>query len=86
MALRTIGIEADPAKRIRKRQGKTITDFRKMRDLSVDELAALVGVTPGAIRHWEGGRYSPRQHHQVKLAKALNTTWGSLFALDGEAA
>ncbi len=84
--VRTIGIEPDPAKRIRKRQGRTIADFRKMRGMSVDELANLVEVTPGAIRHWEGGRYSPRQHHQVRLAKALNTTWGSLFALDGEAA
>lgn len=81
-----VGVEPDPSKRIRLRQGEDIRNTRKLRGLSVEELAERIGCTPGAIRHWETGRYSPRQHHQVAIAKALDVPWGVLFALSGEAA
>lgn len=84
--VRTIGIEPDTGKRIRKRQGKAIRSTRELRDLSAEELADLVGVTVGAIRHWETGRFTPKQAHQVAVASALGVPWGVLFGLDGEAA
>lgn len=79
-----VGTERDPAKRIRKRQGKAIRQVRKMRGLSGRELAVLVGVTPGAMSQWETGLHSPRQHHQTALATALDVPWSTIFGLDGE--
>lgn len=84
--VRTFGIEPDPGKRIRKRQGKAIRESREMLGVSVDELAAALDVTPGAVSHWETGRHSPKQAHQVAIAKTLRVPWSVLFGLDGEAA
>lgn len=83
-----VGVEPDPAKRIRLKQGDAIRSTRKIRGYSVEEFAEMLDppVTPGAVRHWETGRYSPRQHHQVQIARALGVPWGVLFALNGEAA
>lgn len=81
-----IGTEKDPAKRIRQRQGKAIRQVRQMRGMTIEELASVVGVTDGAISQWETGRFSPRQHHQVAVAKALDVPWSTLFGLDGEVA
>lgn len=81
-----IGTEVDPALRIRKRQGKTIRQLRKMRGLTSQELAAEIGVTPGAVSQWEHGVHSPRQHHQTSIARALDVPWSTIFGLDGEAA
>jgi transcriptional regulator with XRE-family HTH domain len=82
----TIGVEPDPSKRIRLRQGRAIRSTRELRQMSTEELAEAVDVTPGAVRHWETGRYSPRQHHQVALAAVLGVPHGVLFGLDGVAA
>lgn len=76
----------DPAKRIRQRQGKAIRQVREMRGMSTAELAENIGVTVGAISQWETGRFSPRQHLQVAIAKALDVPWSTIFGLDGEAA
>lgn len=84
--VRTLGIEADPAKRIRKRQGKAIRETRELKQLSIEEFAELLKVSPGAVSHWETGRYTPRAAKQVAIAKALGVPWGVLFGLDGEAA
>lgn len=84
--VKQIGIEPDPAKRIRRRQGRTIREVRELRSMSIDDLAERVGVSPGAVSHWENGRFSPRQHHQTSLARALQVPWSTLFGLDGEAA
>lgn len=81
-----IGIEPDPSKRIRLKQGRAIRSTRELRGISVDGLADQIEVTPGAIRHWETGRYTPKQAHQVAIARALGVPWGVLFGLDGEAA
>lgn len=80
--VRTYGVEPDPAKRIRKRQGQLIRETRELHELSIDEFAELLSVSPGAVSHWETGRYTPRQHHQVAIAKTLNVTWNSIFGLD----
>lgn len=84
--VRTFGIESDPRKRIRTRQGDAIRSTRELRGYSTEEFAEMLDVTPGAVRHWEVGRYSPRPHHQVAIAKALQVPWGVLFNLDAEVA
>lgn len=86
MAVRKIGTEKDPAKRIRQRQGRALRQIREMRGLSMEELAQVVGVTDGAISQWETGRFTPRQHHQVAVARALDVPWSTIFGLDGEVA
>ena len=82
-----VGRERDPAKRIRQRQGSTIRKIREdIRQLSVEEFAERLDVTPGAVRHWETGRYSPRPHHQVAIARTLDVPWSTIFGLDAESA
>ena len=76
------GKEPDPAKRIRLGQGNRIRSTRKLRQMSIEDFAAAVGVTPGAVSQWETGRFAPRQHVQVKIATVLDVPWSSLFGLD----
>lgn len=80
--VRTFGKEVDPGKRIRKAQGKDIRELRKLKGLSIQEFAEAVGVTEGAVSQWELGGYSPRPHHQVRIAAIFDVTWSSLFGLD----
>jgi len=81
-----LGREPDLGKRIRTRQGAKIREVRKIRQMSTASLAEKIGVTEGAIIHWETGRYSPKQVHQVAVARALDVPWSVLFSIDGEAA
>jgi transcriptional regulator with XRE-family HTH domain len=82
-----IGREPNPAKRIRQRQGETIRKIRKdIRRLSIGEFAEALGVTPGAVSQWETGRFTPRQEMQVRIARALDVPWSTIFGLDAESA
>lgn len=81
-----LGSEPDPAKRIRHRQGEKIRKTRQLRQMTVADLAAQVGVHESAISHWETGRFAPRQHHQLALARALDVPHSMIFGLDAEAA
>lgn len=81
-----VGVEPDVAKRIRGKQGSTIRKVRELRGLTIEELAVKVAVSPGAVSQWECGRFTPRQHLQIKLASVLDVPWSTLFGLDGEAA
>lgn len=80
--VKTFGLEPDAAKRIRTQQGKTMREVRELRGLSIKELADSIGVTHGAVSHWECGRVSPRQHHQVEIARTLGVPWSTIFGLD----
>jgi transcriptional regulator with XRE-family HTH domain len=80
----TIGREPDAALRIRQSQGRKIRRLRKLRDKTATELAAEVGVSAGAISQWETGRVTPRQQHQLAIAKALDVEWSTIFDLDSE--
>ena len=80
------GHEPDPAKRIRRRQGEVIRKARTLRGITRQDLAETLGVTVGAISQWENGTTSPRQHHQVAVARALDVPWSMIFGLDAEAA
>lgn len=79
-----VGHESDPSKRRRQRQGETIRKVRKLRDMSIEELATSCGVTVGAVSQWETGRFTPRQEMQVRIARALDVPWSTLFGLDAE--
>lgn len=79
-----MGHEADPAKRRRQRQGETIRKVRKLREMSADQLAEACGVTVGAVSQWETGRFTPRQEMQVRIARALDVPWSTIFGLDAE--
>ena len=80
-----MGVEPDPAKRLRQKQGALIRQCREMRGMTIAELAEAVGATIGAVSHWENGRYTPRQEFQIRLAKALSVPWSTIFGLDAEA-
>lgn len=75
-----------PDESIRRRQGDRIRQFREFRELTQQHIANELGVTKAAVSSWECGTSTPRQAHQVALAKALNSPWSALFGLDGEAA
>lgn len=79
-----IGHDPDPAKRRRVRQGQTIRKIRTLRQMSVAELAERCDVTVGAVSQWETGRFTPRQEMQVRIARALDVPWSTIFALDAE--
>lgn len=71
---------------IRRRQGDRIRQFREFRNMTQQHIAAELGVTKAAVSSWECGNSTPRQAHQVALAKVLGSPWSALFGLDGEAA
>jgi transcriptional regulator with XRE-family HTH domain len=75
-----------PGEALRRRQGGRIKDFRQLRKMSQSDLAGACSVTKAAVSEWENGKSTPRQHLQVKIAKALDAPWSALFGLDGEAA
>lgn len=54
--------------------------------MTQQHIAAELGVTKAAVSSWECGNSTPRQAHQVALAKVLGSPWSALFGLDGEAA
>lgn len=80
------GTEPDAAKRLRKHRGKLIRDTRNARGMSVEEFAQQLGVTVGAVSHWETGRFTPRPDKQLLIAQVLNVPWSLLFGLDGQVA
>lgn len=88
----TSGSDPNPARRLRARQGAKIRTHREFRKWTIAQLAARmceqegITITVAAISDWERGVSTPRPHHQVALAKALDTPWSSLFSLDDAAA
>lgn len=60
--------------------------LRRQKGLSVKELAALVGVTGGAVSQWENGTKSPRRDRLEALADALDTTVDYLQGKEEKAA
>lgn len=51
-----------------------IKKARLIAGISQIELAAKIGVTPGAVCQWENGRTRPNVRMLKPLAEALNTT------------
>ena len=55
------------------RERHTLREWRKLRDLSVEELATAAQVTVGTIYSVERNRHQPRHETMQKFAKALST-------------
>jgi transcriptional regulator with XRE-family HTH domain len=82
-----IRVGTDPADvALRRRQGESIRKIRTLRGMAIVELAEQVGVSPSAVSHWENARWTPRQNQQLRIAKALDVPWSTIFGLDGEVA
>lgn len=59
--------------------GSRIKDARIRKNLTQRELAALVGVTNGAIANYEAGTSSPKEPVMFKLLEALEVDANYLF-------
>lgn len=81
----TFGSEPDQGKRIRKTQGLRIRTARKMRGITIAEMASALGVHASAISQWEAGRTSPRPEMQIAISRTLGCAPSFLFNLDAEA-
>jgi transcriptional regulator with XRE-family HTH domain len=55
--------------------GELTRHYREAAKLSLEEVAAKLGVSPGAVGHWETGRTSPRRGNAIKLDR--------MFSADG---
>lgn len=53
--------------------------LRNEKNLSANEVAAAVGVTPVTIFYYESGSRSPRDEVKKKLAELYGVTVGELF-------
>ena len=62
--------------------GKSISRYRKLRDLTQAELAAKINVHQTQITHWETERSKPRKEYLTKLSEALGVTMDDL--VDGD--
>jgi len=49
-----------------------LIEARTARGISAAGLAELLGVSPGAVSHWETGKYAPRQDSLEAIAEKLN--------------
>ena len=54
--------------------GENIRRYRKARELSIVRLAERVGMTEGAIRHYESGIRTPGEDQLRKIALALDVS------------
>lgn len=54
--------------------GDKIRHYRKMRGLYQGELAEKVGMTEGAIRHYESGARTPKKDQVAAIASALGVS------------
>lgn len=85
--------DADPAKRLRKKQGDQLRLIRtKLRGLTIREVAERMNELPGiqiteqAIGMWERGDTSPRPHFRIAICKVLDTHPSAIWNLDVEVA
>jgi putative transcriptional regulator len=60
-----------------------VRQFRRLRDMTQQELADHVGVTRQTILSIERGRYNPSVDLALRLARAFGIPVESLFELDG---
>lgn len=58
---------------------QTITEYRKAKGLTQEQLAKLLGVTQGAVAQWENGLTHPAFNMLPRLAAALGITVDELI-------
>jgi len=61
--------------------GQRLARVRQRRDMTQTEVAALAGIMPSAIAHFEAGRRKPGYFNIARLAKALAVTADELLGL-----
>ena len=52
--------------------GPNIKAARDAQEITIDALAAEIGVSPRLVQKWQQGRVQPRYDNLLKLAKALD--------------
>ena len=64
----------------RKRFGRNVARLRSQRNLTQEQLAEKVGVSPRYLRSVEAGEYYPSLPIAARLRGALRCDWNELFA------
>lgn len=64
----------------RKRFGRNVARLRSGRDLTQEELAEKIGVSPRYLRSVEAGEYYPSLPIAARLRTGLRCDWNELFA------
>jgi transcriptional regulator with XRE-family HTH domain len=63
--------------------GRNMRATRVARELTMDDLAAKLGVTVATVSRWETGAMAPRDEKKVRIATVLDIDVRTLFPLDG---
>lgn len=67
---------------VHKAWGLRIKRLRRARDLSVNELAAMVGVTRQYLHALERGQYAPSETVRLRIAEAVGAELAEIFSYD----
>lgn len=59
--------------------GKRLTEFRKLKGLTQEELAERCGVALATISRWETGSLSPKPRNLEKLAEVLEVSVSDFY-------
>lgn len=62
--------------------GERLRELRELAELTLEDVGLKLGVTPGAVAHWERGRFTPRRGHAAKLDQMLGAS-GEVLAMFG---
>jgi len=68
---------------IKQQLGKRIQEYRKLRAITQEKLAEIVGIDTVSLSKIETGRNYPSPDNLSKLAKGLNVEVYELFVQDG---
>lgn len=60
----------------REKIGRQLRDYRLLHDLSVEELAELLGVVPKTVEKWERGTSEPQAINFYAIKKLLDSDRG----------
>lgn len=67
---------------LKKNFGQNIQKYRKLKNLTQENLAEMIGVDATSISSIERGKYFPSAENLAKLALALNTNIADLFSFE----
>ena len=61
-----------------------IRKIREGKKISQESIAALIGVTQGAVSQWESGKTMPTAQNIIDLARILDCTTDDILITDKE--
>ena len=61
-----------------------IRKIRERKKISQESLAAMIGVTQGAVSQWESGKTMPTAQNIIDLARILDCTTDDILITDKE--